>query len=322
MNRSPKIIISVIVSIGLCFFVWQFLNLDALLKVLRSISFKWLLITLIVFLLYQWFRTLRFELLIDMKNSRYRLFNTLCLHALLNHTLPVGLGEAALVYLLKKNYTDVTIHSGTASLLFARLIDLILFIILFFGIGLLFSKSLPSEFNLIMYILLVVISIGILLLWFLVSRYRDHSPPENRKDLRGLLVKHILFFLNSVHDIFKRKNWFSIVLYSLCMWLMMYLFFLSTILSLGFEMSWYVVLILYLLMFPLSLLPIRGIGSFGTHEAAWFFILQFLGIEAFDSALLGFGSHIVFLIIIILVALIPLTNYLLSSSTQQKSTAV
>jgi len=134
MSNSAKIFFCTLIAVVLCAVVWRYLNTAEFVEVMKNTSLSWLAVSGLLFLVYQWLRTLRFSLLADTGGSGWQLFNTLCLHSFLNSTLPAGLGEAALVYLLKKLH-GLPYPSGAALLLAARFIDLGLFCLLFFLVG-------------------------------------------------------------------------------------------------------------------------------------------------------------------------------------------
>jgi uncharacterized protein (TIRG00374 family) len=278
---------------------------------MKNISLKWFVAAGLLFLLYQWIRTLRFSLLADSAGSDWQLFNTLCIHSFLNNTLPAGLGEAAVVFLLKKLH-GLSYPSGAALLLAARFVDLVLFCVLFFVIGLTFSDKVPVDILLWIGGVLAVLIIA-LSLFRALTRYLSTVNHLQGGKLQTAITVHLQAFTNTIVEVSKRKIWFRLILYSMGMWFAMYLFFLTIIFSLGYALSWHSVLMLYLLILPINLLPIKGIGNFGTHEAAWFVALRILDLSTADSALLGFGSHILFLVVIVLTLLIPFCHFFFST---------
>jgi uncharacterized protein (TIRG00374 family) len=281
---------------------------------MKNISLKWFVAAGLLFLFYQWARTLRFGLLADSPGFDWQLFNTLCIHSFLNGTLPAGLGEAALVFLLKKLH-GLSYPSGTALLLAARFVDLVLFCVLFLIISFTFADKIPVDIFLWIGGVLVVLIIAFGLFRAL-TRYLNTVNHFQDGKLQSTITVNLRAFSDTIVEVSKRKIWLRLIVYSMGMWFAMYLFFLTIIFSLGYVLSWYSVLMLYLLILPINLLPIKGIGNFGTHEAAWFVALRILGLPTADSALLGFGSHILFLVVIILTLLIPFCHFFFSTLRQ------
>jgi uncharacterized protein (TIRG00374 family) len=306
MSKASKIIISVLTAIGLCAVLWQFLNIREFTDTIRNVSLTWLGLTVIFFFIYQWLRTLRFSLLADA--GGWPLFNTMCLHSFFNNTLPAGLGEAALIYLLKRMH-GVIYSSGVASLMTARFMDLAVFSVLFLGIAVSFKNKIPEEVYFVMIGILCVLIIAAILFKALASF--EIKPINNtHHKIKNILARHYNALADEFRKIGKNEIWIKLVLYTVGMWFSMYLFFLTTIYSLGYSLSWYSIMMLYLILFPINLLPVKGFGNFGTHEGAWFISLQILGLNTTDAAILGFGSHLVFLFVIFLFSLIPFSQFI------------
>ena len=58
-----------------------------------------------------------------------------------------------------------------------------------------------------------------------------------------------------------------------------------------------------MIMIPTRLLPIQGLGNFGTHEAGWVFAFHLFGYGTGESILIAFNSHIVLLVYVITLGL-------------------
>jgi len=279
MNRSLllKISISIVLTIVLGSFVFHFLQTEDLLESLKSISYLWLFCSFILFLVYQALRAYRFEILVDINEQRFSLFSTQCMHAFLNNTLPAGLGEIAFIFLLK-HFHEVDYHRGTASLIIARLIDLGLFSFLFLILILFSWKLLPIELIYIMISIVLLLALLVTILWFAI-RWKERLIEFKRFQSVLLTIKKLLDEFHNISNIRLTK----VIIFSAFMWLVMYFFFVCIIYSLGFNLSLTVVLFLYLLIFPINLLPIKGVANFGTHEAAWFIALVIAGVSESDA---------------------------------------
>jgi uncharacterized protein (TIRG00374 family) len=307
MNKKliAKITISFVIAALLFSFISKFLDYQRVGAILRQVSFKWLGMSFAAFLVYQWFRGLRFQLLVNLSGQNGKFFNTQCMHAFLNNTLPGGLDELSLVYLLKR-FHEVTFHYGAASLLVARFIDLALFSSLFV-ILIVFSWQLLTK------PLIIVMTgvIGMLIIAAITVRalFYYEKTQKLKDGILGKLHHHIASFSSAMRDVLSRGGYVKVILYSAAMWIAIFLHFLTAIWALGFQLSWFTVLLLYLMLLPIQLLPVKGVANFGTHELPWFVALQLLGLNASDAAVLGFGTHILFLIIVFMTALIPVMNY-------------
>jgi uncharacterized protein (TIRG00374 family) len=252
-KKYSKVVISVLSAVGLCAALWRYLNIREFADVIRNISLQWLGVTLFLFITYQWFRTLRFSLLAD-ANGCWPLFNTMCIHSFLNNTLPTGLGEVALVYLLRRMH-DVTYSTGVAALLVARFIDLAVFSLLFLLIGLAFHETFPPEIYFVMLVIFILL-IFAAILFRIVATFKIKSINTVRSRIKTRLIQHYNALSISFRQIGKSKIWTKLIVYSAGMWTCMYFFFGATIHSLGFSLSLDTVFMLYLILFPINMLPI------------------------------------------------------------------
>lgn len=297
MKRVFHVGLSFFVSACLVILVLQFLNIGNLIDVLRDLDWIWGAVSVCCFLTYQWLRSLRFVILTDAPGGNGRAFVTICIQGVLNNALPAGFGEAALVYLFKK-WHAVRYSSGTASLLAARYVDLLIFCTAFVCLSFGGGNRLPK------YVYIFTITLTLSLLLFIASTVlvvsylkKSEARPGLHRGWAQSLIRKMRSIAEALEAIHKKGIWVRVVLYSCMMWFFMYLFFCTTLLTLGISLSPFTIFALYLILLPINVLPVKGIGNFGTHEAAWFIGLTALGLSAGDAALLGFGSHVVVLLV-------------------------
>ena len=309
MKKAAKILISVVLTVTLCYLVWRSLDLKALVKVLKDIDGFWLTDAIAVFMSYQVLRAFRFKLLINANAKAVpSLISTMCWHGFFNNVLPLGLGESSLVLLLRGLH-HVPLTSGVALLLTVRVLDLAIFVILFLAIAVFWIQLIPSQFILVMVGVLAALAILVGIGLYLVGYGGVHFQTST-STLRGRIHDLAKRFRTAIQEVKQKRIWLPLILYSTAMWAAMYFFMFCTIYALNYHLSFFVVLMLYLLVFPVNLLPIKGVGNFGTHEAAWYISLQIMGVQSTDAAILGYGSHLIYLSIILLSAVLGSILYL------------
>lgn len=253
----------------------------------------WLGASIGCFLAYQWFRMRRTALLLAMPPSG-RLFATLCLQGGANDlVLPAGTGDAALVYLLKRLH-GAGYAQGLASLVAARVADLGLFTLLFAALALGSSGALPPMLRAIMAslaALLVATGVG---LWSVgrMGRWGASAPARSRRARLAAALERISAELREVHA---RRIYPPLLLQSTAMWIAMYLSYVALLRALDAPLSDWQVLLLYVLVFPVDLSPVKGAANFGTHEGVWFVALRVLGVEAGAAAALSVATHLLIL---------------------------
>lgn len=311
MRQTGRILLSLVLSVGLGWYVWHHVDEERLLSVLGHVRWPWLLAAFGAFLIYQGFRTARMKILVDDRSPMGGLFVTLCLQATLNKLLPVWLGEAALVYLLHKLH-DVGLHRSAVSVFLARLVDLALFVAAFVGAVVLLGGALPVEVVVVMLVvaaIVVALTAAVAGLWWWNSRWASATIGNGKGHLSGWLRRHLQLLLDALGSVSGGRTLASLVVYSALMWGVMYLFFVLNIRALGFAVDAVDVFWLYLLLITVNLLPVKGIADVGTHEAAWFISLRILGVGSEDAAILAFGSHVLVFLSVGLTLLIAAAGF-------------
>jgi hypothetical protein len=274
--------------------VLRFTDRAQLAAILRGTEPGWLGASVGFFLLYQWFRMRRTALLLAIPATG-RLFATLCLQGGANDlVLPAGTGDAALVYLLKRLH-GAGYARGLASLVAARVADLGLFTILFAVLALGSGGALPPLLRGIMASLALLLLAAGAGLWALgrAGSWESSAPSGSRRARLAGALRRLSAELREVHA---RRIYPPLLLHSTAMWIAMYLSYVALLRALDAPLSAWQVLLLYVLVFPVDLTPVKGAANFGTHEGVWFVALRVLGVEAGAAAALSFAKHLLMLV--------------------------
>lgn len=219
MNYRTKIVIGIIFSVLLIFYLFYKIDFDSVVQSIIKFNAWVLLILLAVYITGMFLRTYRWQLLISQREdlSKRLIFKALAIGYMVNNILPAKIGELArMEYLKRKKNIGRSFLLGT--IFIERLIDLIL-VLLIFSFSLLFSVSGRTMFLQNKWIFLVIF-ILIVLSFFLMLR-----PGNLIKVLSFLPVKIRLYlekvirsFTESVHFVQDRKLFFRISLQSLFIW--------------------------------------------------------------------------------------------------------
>jgi hypothetical protein len=250
-------------------------------------------------------RALRFHLLLNKEVSIKDLFHIECVHYMMNNLLPARTGELSYIYLLKTEQNKPT-GEGLATLVIARIFDFII-ISIFFLLFSLFVKDLMPDFS-------ILIDLGILFLFFMIIL------------LFGLLFygHHILKVFESIAQYINFKTFhagdyitkkgeetivcfekfktgntgmhLSVILISVAIWVLEYSLFYLIAISMGIHLE--PVQVLFASSFAVfsTVLPIQGIGGFGTTEAGWALGFIAVGVSKDVAINTGFGFHLIILL--------------------------
>ena len=299
-NWIPKTLISLILAVMLGWMVWQFTSLDGLLLLLLNISYLYLVLAFIVFLIFQYLRAQRMCVVLGNGSALSKMVLTICSQSVANGFLPAGLGEIALVYLLKQSH-DVKYRTGAIVVLAVRLMDVLIFVA---GVSLLLIAARDNVPGAVITVMFLVTAACVLLIIILIAITAISRIPVRR----NIYLNNILQFVKSLEDavrlVINNALGISVFVYTLLMWICMYIYFLFIVAALQAPVSALQVFWVYILVFPVNLLPIKGVANIGTHEAAWFLSLILLGFEDSLSASIAFGSHVLMLGVLIILGFI------------------
>lgn len=272
-RTSRQIILSAIIAAISVWYVGVKLNWEQLYDTLAHVNLISYILALASFISYQWFRTIRTKILIGESISSARLMHTICLHCFVNNIMPVGIGEFALVYLLRR-LNGVNVTSGSATLITSRIVDLTVFIGLFAILIGAFPYDVPSGVTNVM-VWVGVSLVSVIMALALAERmvrlfFRDQT--------RWAAI--LRQFFHQMHLPRRKSVAFALLIWSSLMWFSHYLAWVFAVKSVGLSLSMGSILWIYLMFFPLVLLPARGIMAMGPRIAAWFYCLQLVGVAA------------------------------------------
>jgi uncharacterized protein (TIRG00374 family) len=239
-----------------------------------------------------------------------RIYPTFCFQSFINMILPMWLGEAVLIYLLRKIHA-VNLRSGVASQIYLRSIDFFLFAVSMPLLVIFCHHSLPSKLNYSLSLLAAVFSVPLILL-SIFSR-RSASGRDFNLRLNSRLAKHVEHHLREFKVAFRmfanKRSVLRTAAYSIIMWVFSYLHNVFAIWALGFNLSAGDVLKLFVLLFPVLLVPVKGVADLGTLEGSWFLCLRIIGLGAAEATLVGFGTHVIFMLVYILSFIVGLIGF-------------
>ena len=252
-----------------------------------------------LYVLSYFFRALRFYLLLNREVGIKDLFNIVCIHNMVNNLLPARTGELSFVYLLKKRHTK-TVGTGAATLIIARLFDMITILTLF----LLSTLSVSSLFNIYVEVryIAVALIVGIMLVLLTII----HRGPAFVTSLRRIanyfgmdkvcFVDYIFKKMDETIESFSdmhRSTFIWSALVSILIWIVLYSMNYTLITAMGIDMNFLIVLFASTFAIITTILPVQGIGGFGTFESGWVIGSIAVGLTREAAVSSGFALHLI-----------------------------
>ncbi|MGE5473057.1 MAG: lysylphosphatidylglycerol synthase transmembrane domain-containing protein [Ignavibacteriales bacterium] len=308
-KKSVTVIISIIITIISFYILFSIVDIKKLIISMKNINFEYFFIGVIFYLVTYIFRSLRFYVYLKEKKIKYLsiLFITF-LHQFYYRIMPIKTGEISFIYILKKN-NNVSIGESGVILLAIRVLEVIALGIIFLVSSIFISNKEITLENICVSI--IVIAIFILFLLFLpriISIISNIAISLNKKNDNQILIK-ISNILNIMEDKFhevvaSKVKLIEVLFLSLGLWLTLYFSMFFWIKALNIDFSFSKTIVGSLLAVLTTILPVTGIGGFGTTEAGWAVGLTILGMSNKDAISSGIANNLFSFIIICVLGLI------------------
>lgn len=298
-----KGVIGLLLSLGLTLLL--FLNIEAgtILSLIQTSRPGFLVVASIIYLVTHVFRAYRFKIMFPEQQDHFNLlplFAIVSLHNLFQHLLPFKMGEVSYL-LLQKKHLEIPYSQSGASLVFARIYDLIaLFLwgIILFPIFYLGHTGWTSGSFFWVGILLVV---STLLFFFLNKTAKDATILKRlqkwlaSKSATSKFSQRLLTFCSNTVEhsitISREVSFVKLLTISMMFWFTFFLYFFVLFRALGFDISFPESIFPSYGAIIANLIPINGFGNFGTFEAGMTMGQMGAGIDMNLSISMAFLSH-------------------------------
>jgi uncharacterized protein (TIRG00374 family) len=275
-------------------------SLTDVISTIRQINPVYLLAGFAFYSVSYFLRAWRFHILLNNEVATRDLFPVVCVHNMMNNLLPARTGELSYVYLLKK-VNNRTTGEGLATLVVARIFDCIALAVLFFT-AIFLVRNVPVVILHSLWIICSCITIFIvllvLLLWYgrpfimKVEKFMKFLHIDQKHAVRYLLKKGDET-VESLDQIHMHHIMVYTVASSFLIWGLNYGMVYLILEGLGFHLPLQYVILGGTFILLTTILPIQGIGGFGTTEMVWTLVFVPLGLSLNDAIISGFCYHII-----------------------------
>ncbi|AKB33543.1 hypothetical protein MSSIH_2853 [Methanosarcina siciliae HI350] len=299
-NKTIAKLSAVALSIGLLYILLSRVQFDEIVTTLTSINPAYIIAGFALYICSYFLRAFRFYILLHREIELKGLFNIICVHNMVNNILPARTGELSYIYLLKKVHKKTT-GEGVASLMVARIFDIIALSLLFL-ISVLIVKDLPeifmntigtvALFMVIMLIYLIVLLYSGRSFFGITKRFFGKYNLDQRKP-GNYLLKIGEETVDSLEKTNIGNGIYLLILSSILIWLLNYsmVFFLLQGMTIHIPLQNVILGATFCLL--TTVLPIQGVGGFGTSETVWTLVFVPLGMSLEAAIISGFSYHII-----------------------------
>lgn len=288
-----KTILSLIISIALIIYVFNTINFNHI--TISKIDVKFFLISLVISILSILFRAVFYYISLGSTVSFIFIYKVTGVYNFLSSVLPFGIGHISFPHLMYR-YKKVRLSNAVLSLGLYNLIRVFIFIIILLVIMFnfnLFNFITVSYSRLITIFILFSCSI---VLFILFKNIKIFLKITN-------FIQNFFLTLKEDYGKISISVFLKLFLYSVCIISLNLSFFYFLYLSVGYSLSMSCVALVLSIVNLSNLLPIHGIGRFGSYEVANMVALIPFGIAKNDAVQLAFYTHIISLTIQMLIAL-------------------
>lgn len=301
--------ISVIITILLIALLFSQIKVRDIIEILYNINPIYLIAGFILYIISHFLKALRFYVLLNREVKIRDLFSIVCIHTLAVNILPARSGELSYIYLLNKN-NNKSIKDGVHTLILSRILDIIAILILFFTLIIL-TKNLPEiiikSIPYIFFLALLIVLVLLMLIYKLKRVIRSlkkisiHLQLNDRSFLNNIFNKLDNFAESNFHV--DRKQFIISVIISFWIWIILYSVIYVIIIAMDVDIEFGAFMLATTFYLMISILPVQGIGGFGTFEGGWAISFMAVGVIKEIAISSGFIIHIIFIVYIMILAL-------------------
>ena len=291
MRQKEKIVAAVFISAVLIAILLSQVQIADIIVTIAKIDIPYLIAGFILYACSYLFRALRFYALLHGRIGLRDLFSIVCIHNMMNNLLPARTGELSYIYLVRHR---IAVSDGIASLMIARVFDLIAISTLFF-IAAISSRNLPDAISRSLPYIATLMLIAISSL-FLIA-YKGSFVQNLRHRQKIKILKFLAEKLEEIiesFDMIKSKN---VVIYcffsSMVIWVCLYFTVYVLLISVNVNLSLKLIILGATFSLLINILPIPSIGNFGPYEGVWALAFFSFGLPKIKAISTGFMIHIV-----------------------------
>ncbi len=305
---------SLIITGSFIYFLVKYLDINDFKQLFSNINIYFFLMALLLHSFDYAIRSFRTILILDLKMKSFsNMFFMYSRYYLLNKILPFRLGELSFIYFLKNEY-NTSYGKAVGILIYFRIIDLLTVPIFFIAAYLFNYSTFQSANNSAILVISFISLILIFLIFIFFKRILDKlyyfffwlSKKFNffQKKLYLNLLKKLENFTIETKAFINWKTNLNTALLLLFDRFLVYLIMFLLFIGFGIKINFGIFIIASSLSILTNVLPINGVGNFGTFEAGWTFGFILAGYNRNLSLVSGFGINIIYFIFTVVVLII------------------
>lgn len=297
--------VAVVITIVLLVILLSQVSVAGVVTTLTCINPLYLVAGFLLYACSYFFRAMRFRILLSGEVGMRDLFKVVCVHNMMNNLLPARTGELSYIYLLNKVHGR-NIGEGIATLVISRVFDFIAIAGIFLC-AVMILRRLPGTATQTALYALAAVLLGMGIIIFLIKsdkkkilatignlfgRYKlDKNPVAGRIFSKIHETADSFDALGSAAMHFHLR----VLTTTLGLWVSLYTFYYCMALAMHMDVGYVPAVFASSFAVFTTVLPIQGIGGFGTIEGGWAVGFILVGIPDAVAVASAFGFHLIML---------------------------
>src|SRR3989338_5875138 len=255
-------ILGVSITLLLLYFVFQFINAQDLVSLLKNLTLLSFVYIMFLILFNSFFKTLQMHLFTHNKMSFYPLFLIVNIYNLAINLLPLKLGEGSFLYLTRK-IGSLPFSETISALLAVRIFEGITFILVYLSIVLFTDVQYDGLYAFIPYFTVLLLTVLVALLSLLFFHQFILKKIEQLLEKK---IHYVAYFLEKIRilliaftNIWKKEYMLQAFLYTICDAFSFFFLIFITFKAVGIPIHYFDVMLLFSIIPIISFLPIHGI---------------------------------------------------------------
>ena len=283
-EKTKKYLLNICKVLFTVLFLYMLLNVvdvSEIKRLLVSLDAKTIVICLVIYVFIYFVRSRRFVILLRETHKLKNMMPILFVHGCYNRVLPFRLGETAFPYLMKK-WNQVDIGESTTALVIVRVLDLVSTLVIFIAayVSIILQCQLLALTGMIL-----GLSILAVVMMLVCNKLIIHVYEKTGKLQKKPLISKIISIMDGS---IRTSKMLMLMMLSIINWALLFLFFYTVSNGIGFTFTPSNIILAGSFSNLSSILPISGIGNFGTMELGWSSILVMQGYSYEQAILHGF----------------------------------
>lgn len=309
-KRIFSVFIAIIITIAVFAILFSQIELSDVFGILAQIKPIYLITGFIFYSASYVLRAIRLHILLNREIGIKELFSIVCVHSMALNVFPARSGELSYIYLLNKRHKR-TAGEGAASLITIRIMDSIT-VSLFFFISIIITHDLPpivmNAAKIIAIFLFFIILFILIFIWncdrvvYLMRSIFIYLKLNEKKSVNYIFNKldeMTLTFKKLTHRLFINSMVISVFI-----WILLYSVLYTQLEVMGIRVALPPFLLASTFFLMTSIIPVQGIGGFGTMEGGWAISFMAVGMAKDVAISSGIIMHIISIIYLILLFII------------------